>query len=235
MKKHIKQLLITLLALTLILSGSVCVQAKTISKPAQVLTLYSSKSLSYTASRRAFATANETALNTDVYMNQGVSSYKSSNTSVVSLVSRKAYPLYQKNPVSFSSYFMKAKKTGIAIISYKCGKNIYKQKVTVKKYVNPLSSLKIGSLNLTSKFNKNANYTLSYNKYKNKNIKLQVNSKNGWYVSGIRKINNPKGSEMGIWVKNGKTFKITKRNTFLTVYTYNQKTTQTEECTIIFK
>ena len=220
MKKHIKQLLITLLALTLILSGSVCVQAKTISKPAQVLTLYSSKSLSYTASRRAFATANETALNTDVYMNQGVSSYKSSNTSVVSLVSRKAYPLYQKNPVSFS---------------YKCGKNIYKQKVTVKKYVNPLSSLKIGSLNLTSKFNKNANYTLSYNKYKNKNIKLQVNSKNGWYVSGIRKINNPKGSEMGIWVKNGKTFKITKRNTFLTVYTYNQKTTQTEECTIIFK
>ena len=80
MKKHIKQLLITLLALTLILSGSVCVQAKTISKPAQVLTLYSSKSLSYTASRRAFATANETALNTDVYMNQGVSSYKSSNT-----------------------------------------------------------------------------------------------------------------------------------------------------------
>lgn len=138
MKKHIKQLLITLLALTLILSGSVCVQAKTISKPAQVLTLYSSKSLSYTASRRAFATANETALNTDVYMNQGVSSYKSSNTSVVSLVSRKAYPLYQKNPVSFSSYFMKAKKTGTAIGFLQVRKKYLQTKSYSKKICKPI-------------------------------------------------------------------------------------------------
>lgn len=234
MKKHIKQLLITLLALTLILSGSVCVQAKTISKPAQVLTLYSSKSLSYTASRRAFATANETALNTDVYMNQGVSSYKSSNTSVVSLVSRKAYPLYQKNPVSFSSYFMKAKKTGTAIVSYKCGKNIYKQKVTVKKYVNPLSSFKIGSMNLTSRFNKKAHYVLSYDKYKNKELKLQIKGKDGWDIS-TRKINDPKGIELGTWLNDGDTFKVANKNTFLTVFAYDQKTKQMIECTIIFK
>lgn len=235
MKKQIKQLLAAVLALAVVLSGSMCVQAKTISQPAQILTLYSPKSVSYNANRRTFAPANETVINTESYMGWGTSSYKSSNTSVVSLVSRKAYPLYQIKPDSSPLYFMKAKKTGSSVVSYKQGKDIYKQKVTVKKYVNPLSSLKIGSLKLTSKFNKNASYTLSYDKYKNKELKLQVKSKSGWYLTGTRSISNPKNCERGKWIKDGETFKVTNKNMFLTVYATNEKTKQAEECTIIFK
>ena len=146
MKRHFKLLLVAFLALTMVLTGAMCVQAKTITKPAQTLTLYPSKSLHYNANRRIFATANETVVNTDSYMNWGTSSFKSSKTSVVSLISRKVYMLTQTNPDSFSAYFMKAKKTGSAVVSYKKGKDTYKQKVTVKKYVNPLSSFKIGSM-----------------------------------------------------------------------------------------
>ena len=60
MKRHFKQLLVAFLALTMVLTGAMCVQAKTITKPAQTLTLYPSKSLHYNANRRIFATANET-------------------------------------------------------------------------------------------------------------------------------------------------------------------------------
>ena len=79
MKRHFKQLLVAFLALTMVLTGAMCVQAKTITKPAQTLTLYPSKSLHYNANRRIFATANETVVNTDSYMNWGTSSFKSSN------------------------------------------------------------------------------------------------------------------------------------------------------------
>lgn len=235
MKKQFKQLFVAILALAMILSGSLCVQAKTTSQPAKILTLYSPKSVSYSANRRMFAPANETIINTESYMGWGTSSYKSSNTSVVSLVSRKSYPLYQIKPDSSPLYFMKAKKTGSSVVSYKQGKDTYKQKVTVKKYVNPLSSLKIDSLKLTSKFNKNASYTLSYDKYKNKELKLQVKSKNGWYLTGTRNISNPKNCERGTWIKNGETFKVTNKNMFLTIFVTNEKTKQAEECTIIFK
>lgn len=40
MKRHFKQLLVAFLALTMVLTGAMCVQAKTITKPAQTLTLY---------------------------------------------------------------------------------------------------------------------------------------------------------------------------------------------------
>ena len=68
MKRHFKQLLVAFLALTMVLTGAMCVQAKTITKPAQTLTLYPSKSLHYNANRRIFATANETVVNTDSYV-----------------------------------------------------------------------------------------------------------------------------------------------------------------------
>ena len=233
MKRHFKQLLVAFLALTMVLTGAMCVQAKTITKPAQTLTLYPSKSLHYNANRRIFATTNETVVNTDSYMNWGTSSFKSSKTSVVSLISRKVYMLTQTNPDSYSAYFMKAKKTGSAVVSYKKGKDTYKQKVIVKKYVNPLFRM-TKHMNLTSKFNKNAHYVLSYDKYKNKELKLQIKGKDGWNIS-TRKLNDPKGCELGTWLNDGDTFKVANKNMFLTVFAYDQKTKQTIECTIIFK
>lgn len=234
MKKHFRQILATVLALTMVLLYSFTVQAQTVTKPDQVLTLYSSSSLSFNDNQRKYAPANETVLNTNIYMNQGVKAYKSSNTSVVNIVYRKLYPLYQYNPDSYSAPFMNAKKTGTTVISFKDANNTYKEKVTVKKYVNPFSTLKIGSLNLTSKFKTNASYTLSYNKYKNKNLKLQVKAKNGWTVEGNRYITSSRPMDRN-WIENGKTFKVTKRNSSLVIYTYNQKTKQSEQCLILFK
>lgn len=89
-------------------------------------------------------------------------------------------------------------------------------------------------MNLTSKFNKNAHYVLSYDKYKNKELKLQIKGKDGWNIS-TRKLNDPKGCELGTWLNDGDTFKVANKNMFLTVFAYDQKTKQTIECTIIFK
>lgn len=235
MKKHFKQVLSTVLVFIMALLCSINVQAQTITRPNQVITLYSSDSLSYNANKRAYSSANEIVLNTDIYMNRGVTSYKSSDTSVVELVSRKLYPLTQWNPKPYMAYFMKAQKTGKTVISYKAGNNTYKQNVIVKKYENPLSTLKLGSLNLTSRFKTNASYTLSYEKYKNKNLKLQMRLKSGWILSGACYIDTPKTYTRGTWIANGKTFKITKKNSALCVYVFNQKTRQSEECLIIFK
>lgn len=235
MKKHFRQIFATVLALTMVLLCSFSVQAETITQKDQIITLYSSASQCYNAGRRAYAPSNETSINTDIYMNWGVTSFKSSNPSVVKLASRKCYPLYQVNPESYMSRVMIPQKTGTTVISYKARNNTYKQKITVKKYVNPLSTLKIGSLNLTSKFNKNASYTLSYDKYKNKNLKLQVKAKNGWSISGNRYITSPKIIDRGTFVESGETFKVTKRNASLSIYAYNDKTGQFEECLILFK
>ena len=98
MKKHFRQIFATVLALTMVLLCSFSVQAETITKKDQIITLYSSASQCYNAGRRAYAPSNETSINTDIYMNWGVTSFKSSNPSVVKLASRKCYPLYQANP-----------------------------------------------------------------------------------------------------------------------------------------
>ena len=137
MKKHFRQIFATVLALTMVLLCSFSVQAETITKKDQIITLYSSASQCYNAGRRAYAPSNETSINTDIYMNWGVTSFKSSNPSVVKLASRKCYPLYQANPESYMSRVMIPKKAGTTVISYKARNNTYKQKVTVKKYVNP--------------------------------------------------------------------------------------------------
>ena len=125
---------------------------------------------------------------------------------------------------------------GTVTLSYKVNNNTYKQKTTVRKYVNPLSTLKIGSLSLASKFKKDSTYTLSYEKYKNKELKLQVKTKSGWELSGVRYITSPKTSNsMGTWISNGGTFKVSQKNCSLTVYVFDPKTKQSEECLIIFK
>ena len=91
MKKRFKQLLVAVLALTMVLTGALCVQAKTIQQFDLTYTLYPSKTKNYNFSRKAYAPANEYYLGTGSPKNKGVSSYRSSNTSVLDIVFRKAY------------------------------------------------------------------------------------------------------------------------------------------------
>ena len=57
----------------------------------------------------------------------------------------------------------------------------YKCTFTVYKYVNPVSSAKVGKLTIKgTAFKKNAIYNLRYSKYKNKSIAFKFNLKKGW-------------------------------------------------------
>lgn len=236
MKKHFKRFLPVVLTIIMVMLSAVGVQAQTIFRPDQVLTLYSANSKIYDPWKKAYDIANETPFNTDILMDQGVTGYKTSNISVVSLIPRK---VQHKTAAALGTYtirYMRAKKTGTVTLSYKVNNNTYKQKTTVRKYVNPLSTLKIGSLSLASKFKKDSTYTLSYEKYKNKELKLQIKTKGRWELSGVRYITSPKTSNsMGTWIPDGGTFKVTQKNCSLTAYVFDPKTKQSEECLIIFK
>lgn len=105
------------------------------------------------------------------------SELKTSNKSVVSIKQVK-----QKD-ASFGRYYLylKAKKPGTAVVSVKLKGKTYKTKVIVKKYVNPVQSVKIGSTSVSgSKFNSASVVNLSYGKFANKKVKATVVLKKGW-------------------------------------------------------
>lgn len=103
-------------------------------------------------------------------------SVKSSNKSIVQVTYNKQY----------KSISLKAKKAGKATITCKVtqgGKSYTTtSKVTVYKYTNPVTLLKVGNTNYTSKYNK------TQIAYTNKNIngqKLQIKAKKGYKVDSI--------------------------------------------------
>ena len=105
------------------------------------------------------------------------SELKTSNKSVVSIKQVK-----QKD-TSLGRYYLylKAKKPGTATVSVKLKGKTYKTKVTVRKYVNPVQSVKIGSSSVSgSKFNSASIVNLSYGKFANKKVKTTVVLKKGW-------------------------------------------------------
>lgn len=106
-----------------------------------------------------------------------------------------------------------------------------KTTLTVKKYTNPCSSLKIGKTNFTSKFNKNDIYR------QNKAFKqqtLSIKAKSGWKITKVSVYNN--GSYKGYTVNKSKfSKKITLNGAYATVYVYftNAKTGVSECLTLI--
>ena len=71
-----------------------------------------------------------------------VSRLKSSNKAVVTVkLSKSTYGTSQ----TYYTILAVPKKAGIATVSFKCQGKTYKIKVTVKKYVNPVKSVKIGA------------------------------------------------------------------------------------------
>lgn len=107
------------------------------------------------------------------------------------------------------------------------------QAFTVKKYVSPLSTLKLGNKNVTAKFKSNNTYTLSYSKYAGKKVKLNFKAKSGWTISAdyLEKLGDQKASI----IKNNKAIKIKSKNSAIIINATNNKTGQAETCMIIFK
>lgn len=160
------------------------------------------------------------------------STIKFSNTSVA-VPGRKLTKTFKKDGHTFKlTYaYQKVKKTGTTVISGKDGR-LCKYKLTVKKYTNPFSSIKTNGKDITSKFKTKSVYTLSYSKYKNKNIKLNFKPKNGWTITALSSV---AGQLNASTIKNGKSVKVSKKGFTLKFHATNRKTGQHETCEIIWK
>lgn len=127
------------------------------------------------------------------------SSVKSSNTGVATL-----YYLSKHSSKSQTSSFvgeedskyesysatisLDVKKPGSTVISYKIGSKTYKTKITIKPYVNPVSSVTMtgvnGGKNFASLTNKRDYASVSLTKA-SKNAVVKVKPKSGWKVRSI--------------------------------------------------
>lgn len=169
------------------------------------------------------------------------SELKTSDKSIVSIREK------TKKGGFYSGYYiwLKAQRAGTATVSMKLKGKIYKTKVTVKKYINPVKSVKIGNTVLSgAKFNSASVINLSYAKFANKKVKTTVALKKGWkldkfyngetFKPGIEYF--PKGEEEArsivnggrIPVKGGKGFQIY-------ISAINQKTGEYEYISVMLK
>lgn len=110
------------------------------------------------------------------------SSLKTSKASVVSVKQTKnTYGSRVRYTIS-----LVPKKAGTATVSLKCKGKTYKTRVTVKKYTNPIKSVKIGTTSVSaSKFNSSATTSLSYARFAGKNVKTTVFLKSGWKLQKL--------------------------------------------------
>ena len=101
-----------------------------------------------------------------------VSGLKSSNKAVVTAkLSKSTYGTSQ----TYYTILAVPKKAGTATVSFKCQGKTYKIKVTVKKYVNPVKSVKIGATTVSgSRFKSSSETSLSYAKFAEKKVKTTV-------------------------------------------------------------
>ena len=101
-----------------------------------------------------------------------VSGLKSSNKAVVTVkLSKSTYGTSQ----TYYTILAVPKKAGTATVSFKCQGKTYKIKVTVKKYVNPVKSVKIGATTVSgSRFKSSSETSLSYAKFAGKKQKQRL-------------------------------------------------------------
>lgn len=90
-----------------------------------------------------------------------------------------------KAPKGYSIYF-KAKSAGTTTVTIKAGKIMKKIKVTVRNYVNPLASVKVGNTTVSgSRYKKSNEVDLNYAKYAGKKINIRFKAAKGWKVKQV--------------------------------------------------
>ena len=148
---------------------------------------------------------------------------KSSNTKIATVKIKKGV------------IWVHAKKPGKVTITTKIGKKTYKTKLTILKYENPVSSVKIGNTTVKgSRFNKATTIYLSYSKYQNKKQKIKLNLKKGWKLRAVSY--SQRNWDMDKALKNGGTVKISGGKGFhLWICTENTKIKRTQYIDIVFK
>ena len=169
------------------------------------------------------------------------SSLKTSNKSVVSVV--KQSKISDKDIGTHYYIYLKAQKPGTATVSVKFKGKTYKTRVTVKKYVNPIQSVKIGSTSVSgSKFNSSSIVNLSYAKFANKKVKTTVTLKKGWKLDTDFYLKTPvveyfqKNDLEGKPVKNGSKIPVKGGKGFeILVTAINEKTGLIEYISLVLK
>ena len=148
---------------------------------------------------------------------------KSSNTKIATVKIKKGV------------IWVHAKKQGKVTITTKVGKKTYKTRLTFLNYVNPVSSVKIGSTTVKeSRFNKTDTIYLSYSKYQNKKQKIKFNLKKGWKLRAISYLQ--RNWDMDEALKNGGSVKIAGGKGFsIWVCAENTKIKRTQYINIVFK
>ncbi len=122
------------------------------------------------------------------------SSYNISKGNSVDLTNKK------KSSSNSATVYFQPKKPGKAIVSFKAGKTSYSQKVTVKKYVNPLASLTVSNVNggkdIHSVFKKSASAPYGTLKAKGATkIKVSAKAIKGWEITYINASNSSSNSK----------------------------------------
>ena len=156
MKKTCKKLMTLVLMLSVFMTVSMMAEAKNHKLETTVLTYQKEFDTSLQIE------SSETA----------VEKLKSSKPSVASVTSKQEDGEYK--------IIIKVKKPGTTVITYTSGSDTFEKKIVVKKYQNMIKRITINGKNITAKFNKKGVCTLSYKKYKNKNVKIQVIGKKNW-------------------------------------------------------
>lgn len=148
---------------------------------------------------------------------------KSSNTKIATVKIKKGV------------IWVHAKKPGKVTITTKIGKKTYKTKLTILKYENPVSSIKIGNTTVKgSHFNNDTTVYLSYSKYQNKKQKIKLNLKKDWKLRAISY--SQRNWDMDKALKNGGTVKVSGgKGFYLWICAENTKIKRTQYLNIVFK
>ena len=164
MKKILKQLLTISLIFIMILSAIPVQAANTKSSLLkQTITLYPGKS-------------NKITLFNSRYLNLGNIDTRNNSVSVTV-----RNPAIAKVEVNNSGVFAYPKKVGKTLVTVKAGNITRKCALTVKEYVNPVASVKVGNTTISGKkFDTNPYRVISYSKFANKKAKVTFNLKKGW-------------------------------------------------------
>ena len=164
MKKVLKQILTFSLIFIMVLSA-VPVQAANpeSSLTKQVVTLYPGKS-------------NKITLFNSRYLNLGNIDTRNNSVSVTV-----RNPDIAKVEANNSGVFAYPKKVGKTLVTVKAGNITRKCALTVKEYVNPVASVKVGNTTISGKkFDTDPYRVISYSKFANKKAKVTFNLKKGW-------------------------------------------------------
>lgn len=234
--KTLKKLFAVMLTMMMLLNVLPVQAASALDVPESLTyTLYSSKDASGDASKKNKRFA--------VWVPAKVTSLKSSKKSVATVTQAKV------KGVTGRYVYVNLKKPGTTTISFKYKSKTYKTKITVKKYVNPVASVKIGSTVVSSsKFKSRSETSLKYSKFANKKVKVNIKLKSGWKL--VRAVAQDQAvmstgayfdyAQKGWWkseqVKNNSKIKIAGGKGYQIIFgAVNTKTKQYEKIVVRFK